>query len=545
MRTESGQSFILYTRCSTEEQSKKGNSHEYQTDGIRRSGVVTVGKLQEVGAYSDTVTGTKFDNRGGDGGLDAAHRLCEKQRGKVAYLFVYRWDRFGRSVEHCFGAIRRFREVGVEVNCPDEWIDYTDPSWPLILSVKFGMAQSESMRISDRTRDGVHAAKVAGFHTAHAPVGYVKGAEMAHNGKTRRVCIPCTTKAPIVRLCFSQYAEGAQQSDLFKRYGPELGIGKTQFSRMLSNPFYAGLVHIAAHRSEPAQLIPGQHMPIISRELFEAAQQAGRLTEHPAKGKTWNTTVQPDCESFYLKGVLKAPDTWRNMTAYRSRGKSGRRFPYYASQRRGLIIPAAKAHRIVGQALAGMRIDGEHYQAIKSEINRQLSDRTTASAKQADAARRQIERTRARLANIRTDYADGAITAAEYREMKSSFDAELLAAESKLIASEAAQAENEGLFYRVLDLLSGIDTVFAASTPEYKNRILRAVFPEGFTIDPKAEKVRTPCVNDILYELCSKSMNCDALEIENGTELASDPVKGGRPDRYRTHFNLLQSLFAA
>ena len=151
MRTESGQSFLLYTRCSTEEQSKKGNSHEYQTEGIRRSGVVTVGKLQEVGVYSDTVTGTKFDNRGGEGGLDAAYRLCERQRGKVAYLFVYRWDRFGRSVEHCFGAIRRFREVGVEVNCPDEWIDYTDPSWPLILSVKFGMAQSESMRISDRT----------------------------------------------------------------------------------------------------------------------------------------------------------------------------------------------------------------------------------------------------------------------------------------------------------------------------------------------------------------------------------------------------------
>ena len=123
--------------------------------------------------------------------------------------------------------------------------------------------------------------------------------------------------------------------------------------------------------------------------------------------------------------------------------------------------------------------------------------------------------------------------------------AELLASESRLIASEAAQAENDGLFYRVLDLLAGIDTVFAASTPEYKNRILRAVFPEGFTIDAKAEKVRTPCVNDILYELCSKSINCSVLEIENGTELAPDPVKGGQGDRYRTHLNALQNLFAA
>ncbi|HQO30499.1 MAG TPA: recombinase family protein [Accumulibacter sp.] len=137
--------FILYTRCSTEEQSKKGNSHEYQAEGVRRSGVVRVGRMQEVAALSDTVTGTRFDNRAS--GLDAAYKLCERQRGTVSYLFVYRWDRLGRDVADCFDCIKRFRAVGVEVNCHDEWIDFSDPSYPLILSVKFGMAQSESMRM--------------------------------------------------------------------------------------------------------------------------------------------------------------------------------------------------------------------------------------------------------------------------------------------------------------------------------------------------------------------------------------------------------------
>ncbi len=74
--------FILYTRCSTEEQNKKGNSHEYQAEGIRRSGVVRVGRMQEVACLSDTVTGTRFDNR--TSGLDAAYKLCERQRGTVA-----------------------------------------------------------------------------------------------------------------------------------------------------------------------------------------------------------------------------------------------------------------------------------------------------------------------------------------------------------------------------------------------------------------------------------------------------------------------------
>lgn len=29
--------YIAYSRCSTEEQGRKGHSHEYQVDGIRRS----------------------------------------------------------------------------------------------------------------------------------------------------------------------------------------------------------------------------------------------------------------------------------------------------------------------------------------------------------------------------------------------------------------------------------------------------------------------------------------------------------------------------
>lgn len=543
MRTETGQSYLLYTRCSTEEQSKKGNSHEYQTDGIRRSGVVQIGRLNEVGSYSDTVTGTKFDNR--DGGLDAAYRLCERQRGKVDYLFVYRWDRFGRSVEHCFGAIRRFREVGVEVNCPDEWIDYTDPSWPLILSVKFGMAQSESMRISDRTKDGVHAAKLAGFHTAHAPVGYRKGEEQSFGGKMRRVCEIDPDTAPIVRKVFEQFATGTTQAELIKTYGKALGVERSQISRLLNNPFYAGLIYIRPHRSEGARLIEGRHQPIISRQLFDACQQILAQSERPTKGKSWTSTVTQN-ETFYLKGVLKCPDTWRNMTAYSSRGKSGNHFPYYASQTKGgVTISAGKAHSLVSLALTGLRIDGENYLLIKSEINRQLSERTTTAMKQADAAKRGLERAQTRIATIKDDYADGTVSITEYREMKAGFDADVLKYEAALISAQTAQSENEGLFYRVLDFMAGIDTLFAASPPDYKNRILRAVFPEGFTIDTESGKVRTPCINEIICELCSKSISCEALEIENGTDFDTRPVKGGRGDRYRTHFNVFASLFAA
>ena len=534
--------FILYTRCSTEEQSKKGNSHEYQAEGIRRSGVVRVGRMQEVAALSDTVTGTRFDNRAS--GLDAAYKLCERQRGTVSYLFVYRWDRLGRDVADCFDCIKRFRAVGVEVNCPDEWIDFSDPSYPLILSVKFGMAQSESMRISDRTRDGVYQAQASGFWTAHAPVGYRKGPARVVNGKERKVCEFDGEKSDIVRRCFEQYADGATKADLFRQYGDALGLRKSQFVRFFHNPFYCGLVYVKAHRGNPAQIVPGQHPPLISRELFDRCQKSQNDTP-PALGKSW--TQGQSAEGFYLKGVLKCPITGRNMTAYNAKGKSGRRFPYYSSQkiRGGVNIPVGRAHHLIAVALSGLRISPGHYGQIRAEINRQMAERIGAASRESEAARKGLERTRARLSNIAMEFADGNLTADEFRSMKAGFDSDAIRYERQAMEAEAAMQANDDTIERVLELLTGIDTVFAASSSDYKNRILRAVFPDGFFIDAKAGKVRTPCINEIILELCSKSIVCAALEIENGLPEVGQPVRGGCADKYRTHLNALKLLFAA
>ncbi len=536
--------YIAYSRCSTEEQGRKGHSHEYQIEGIRRSGAVTVAGLHEAGYYQDTVSGTRFDNRAS--GLDAAYLVCDRNRGQIDYVFVYRWDRLGRDVSDCFQCIKKFRAVGVEVNCPDEWIDFRDPSYPLILSVKFGMAQSESMRISDRTRDGIHQANMAGIWTGAAPAGYRKGLPTVVNGKERRICEIDESKADIIRTCFELYASGSTKAELFARYGKAIGVAKSQFVRMFSNPFYAGLILVKAHRSQPAQLIEGLHPALISRELFEQCQAVFDSAANPTKGKTWTTSAFTGVE-FYLKGVVKDPVQWRNMTAYKSKGKSGRRFGYYASQKvkPGIIIPMDKAHNMVFEALKGFRIDSDVYSEMRNEINRQLSARIQAARKKGDEAKRGLEQIRQRIDRIQADYADSLISAEEYRTMHSRFEAQAIDYDRKLIEAEQSVQENDSTVEKVLDLLTGIDTVFAASAPEYKNRILRAIFPEGFALDVEAWKVRTPCVNEVVLEICSKSITSHCLSIENGPTVDSRPVEGGAGARYRTHLNLIKQLFAA
>ena len=538
------QNFILYTRCSTDEQTKRGNSHEYQTSGIRSSAVVKAGKLNEVALFSDTVTGTRFDNR--TNGLDQAYKVCEKNRGAVSFIFVYRWDRLGRDVADCFDCIKKFRAVGVEVNCPDEYIDFSDPSYPLILSVKFGMAQSESMRISDRTRDGVYQAQVSGFYTAKAPIGYTKGKAVQFNGKERKLCEIDSEKAPIVKACFDGYALGLTKAELMSKHLKALGIQKSQFARMFHNPFYTGKLLVKAHRANAAQLVEGHHPAIISQDLFEQCQQVQETSEHPTKGKTW-VQSKAKLNDFWLKGVLQCPITGRNMTAYNSKGKSGAYFPYYSSQKikGGLIIPAGQAHALAAKALSGFKIDSDLHAEIKTELNTQLSRRIEAAKSDLSKAMARREKTLTRLEAIKEQFADSHLTAKEYREFKATFDADLVSVDQRIEVLEAQMVENDDTVLKCLSLLTGIDTVFAGSSPVYKNRILKAVFPDGIFIDKKAGKVRTPCVNEIMLSMCSKSIICDVLEIEKGQTFDSSPLLGGWPDRYRTHFNALKLLFAA
>src|SRR5690606_37331496 len=125
--------------------------------------------------------------------LEKLLKYCNHRRGEVNQVIVYKWDRFGRNVGEAFDTIRKFKEMGVEVNCPDSQIDFQDPNWPVLLGVTFGIAQSESLKISDRTKDGIYQANSEGYYTATAPVGYMKKVM----GK-RSIMSPHPEKAPIV-----------------------------------------------------------------------------------------------------------------------------------------------------------------------------------------------------------------------------------------------------------------------------------------------------------------------------------------------------------
>ena len=155
------------------------------------------------------------------------------------------------------------------------------------------MARQEYKMITRRMRRGVTAAAKEGSHISEVPFGYRR----AWEGK-RASLEPHPENAPWVRRAFDLYVnqfQGCQAiADLFNREGPPpkkaQQWGRTAIRRILRNPIYTGQwvynrtqwqkrrsltdKNVALPRpKEDWIVVPNMHEPIVSRELFDEAQE--------------------------------------------------------------------------------------------------------------------------------------------------------------------------------------------------------------------------------------------------------------------------------
>ncbi len=133
---------IGYARVSTGEQNL-----DLQTDRLRADG------CEEI--FSDKgVSGAATKREGLDAALD---RL---QAGDI--LVVWKLDRLGRSLTHLIGLLEELKERGVEFRSLTDSIDTTTASGKLHFTMIAALAEFERGIISERTREGLRAAKARG-----------------------------------------------------------------------------------------------------------------------------------------------------------------------------------------------------------------------------------------------------------------------------------------------------------------------------------------------------------------------------------------------
>ena len=132
---------IGYARVSTDDQRL-----DYQMDALTAAGA---GKL-----FADKISGSKRERP------DLDRMLNQLRDGDV--VTVTKYDRLARSLKDLLEIVETIGEHGAGFRSLAEDIDTTTPAGRLVFHVFASIAQFERERISERTREGLLAAKARG-----------------------------------------------------------------------------------------------------------------------------------------------------------------------------------------------------------------------------------------------------------------------------------------------------------------------------------------------------------------------------------------------
>jgi site-specific DNA recombinase len=347
----------IYTRKSSEE----GLEQDFNSLHAQREACEAFIKSQHGEGW--WLVRAAYDDGGFSGGTmerPALQRLLADIRERVIdVVVVYKVDRLTRSLADFAKMVELFDAHAVSFVAVTQQFNTTSSMGRLTLNVLLSFAQFEREVTGERIRDKIAASKRRGM--------WMGGTVALGYDVTDHRLVINAAEAETVKGIFQRYLElrsvrllkdDLDRRDIISkirlsRNGNRSG-GKA-FSRgalyeLLSNPVYIGEIR---HRKERH---PGQHEPIMDRELWERAQR--QLRDQAARCRTRATKAGPSP----LAGKLFDEDGECLYVAGAAKGE--RRYRYYVSRR--LVTGSADKVR------NGWRLSGPEIERTVAVAARQL-----------------------------------------------------------------------------------------------------------------------------------------------------------------------------
>lgn len=315
----------IYTRKSSEEGLEQDfNSLDAQREACaayilsqRHEGWTQVPDFYDDGGYS----GGSMDRPG------LKLLLADMTASKIDVIVVYKVDRLTRSLADFAKIVEVLDAKGASFVSVTQSFNTTTSMGRLTLNVLLSFAQFEREVTGERIRDKIAASKAKGMWMGGVvPLGY--------RVEDRKLVVE-PTEAQLVCHMFNRYLELGSGRDLVAELANNGVVGRTRVNRhgrttggmpmtrgaiycILKNRLYIGEI---AFRD---QIYPGQHDPIIDRELFEQVQaqmEQGRV----------DRVLQTNAEEPSMLAGLVWDMHGRRMSPSHG-GRRTKRYRYYVSQ---------------------------------------------------------------------------------------------------------------------------------------------------------------------------------------------------------------------
>ena len=343
----------IYTRVSTAMQ-VDGYSLDAQKARMKAyadfNGYTIAGEYEDAGKSGKSI----------EGRAEFSRMMEDIKSGKdgVSYVLVFKLSRFGRNAADVLSTLQVMQDFGVNLICVEDGIDSSKDAGKLMISVLSAVAEIERENIRVQTMEGrIQKAREGKWNGGFAPYGYrLVDGKLEVNEE----------EAAAIRVIFDQYVHTSIGANGISKYLENHGIRKiqrqngksplfnSQLIRMiLKNPVYCGKIAYGRRKTEKVHgtrnqyhlveqenylLVDGIHEPIVSEELWQAAQ-----VKMLAQARKYEKVNPPSNTHVHLlSGILKCPICGTGLygnksVKYKRDGSKYKDFYYYACKHRRML----------------------------------------------------------------------------------------------------------------------------------------------------------------------------------------------------------------
>ena len=433
--------------------------------------------------YAEIISGDKLSER-----PEMQRLLNDVAAGKYDGVLGIEISRFTRGDLMDQGyIINVFKYSGTKIITPEHVYDLMDDFDEEHVATDMMFSRREYKHINRRLQRGRDASATEGLWQGPVPFGYRK-VKIPH-GKGYTLEIDEQT-APFVRMIFEMYANMHCGCEVISRRLNALGsrtpkgyLWTANAVRQIStSPVYCGKVRWKDRISTPkiidgevvtkrvknpnVILAKGQHPPIISEEMYEAAA-AVRKSHDCTRNHISDPIRNPLVGLVFCAHCGHSMIRRGNSACYRGGKVDVLRCTTANCPTKGCVIPVVE--RSVLDILSGWLVE----YSDDSASNPRQDPRAEAVA----AARSNIQRLRSQRDRIFSAYEDGAYDAATFVLRRNAKDEEIAAAEAALadLERDTTPTIEECIRLQLPAIRTALDLYDLATEPQDKNRILKSV----------------------------------------------------------------------
>lgn len=238
----------IYIRVSTQDQAQHGFSLDAQEDSLQNYAKALGYEIFKI--YRDEGKSAKDLNR-----PEMINLLRDAEARKFQAIFIYKLDRFSRSLKDLILTIDKLKDWGIDFVSLQDKIETASASGKLMFQIIGAFAEFERNIIGDRTKFGMERkAKEGGFITK-APKGY---------RLLNKQLILDEEESGNIKKIFEEFLN----SDIsLTQLAKKNNMTTAGIKKLLLNTTYLGKVKFAGKESN------GHHEPLIEPQLFNDVQE--------------------------------------------------------------------------------------------------------------------------------------------------------------------------------------------------------------------------------------------------------------------------------